>query len=495
MDTLYKQIDSILLKENLSKLTEQIKIKQNELYKPTFEDKLKIHNIILTYIQENKRKIYGGYALNKLLMSKLKDSFYKEYDIPDIDFYSPDPNQDIIKLCNLLFDSGFTKVNGREAKHPNTYSIYVNFDLYCDITYAPKNIYNKIPYIILDNIYYTNPSFMIIDYLKIITDPMGSYWRIEKAFDRLLKLYEFFPLPKFTKEIYIGESDNDANISESIEIIKNEIKNKDIVIVGFEAYNYYLNKSRLFEKNNKINQINIPYLEIISKNYKTDFDNIIAKLKEKFQEKFNITHTEFQPFFNFLGNSVEIYLDSELILIIYDYNKMCIPYNIQNDLKMGTYTTTLLYAQINVMKFRMNDSEDFKHIYMIMVSHLIQMKNYYFTKNNKKTVFDDTPFKDFVINCLASEINPDHAILLKYEHRRSQNKPSMFIYNPSISRKEEKDPSFYFPNISGNQITNEKGLKLTGDNTDNFSECEEIIQTDIIQTDIIQTDIIQTEQL
>ena len=487
MDILYKQTDSILLKDNLAKLTEQIKIKQNELYKPTFEDKLKIHNIILTYIQENRRKIYGGYALNKLLISKQQSSFYKDYDIPDIDFYSPDPNHDIIKLCNLLFDSGFTKVNGREAKHPNTYSIYVNFDLYCDITYTPKNIYNKIPYIIVDNIYYTNPSFMIIDYLKIITDPMGSYWRIEKAFERLLKIQEFFPLPKFTKEIYIGESDNDSNISESIEIIKNEIKNKDIVIIGFEAYNYYMNKSRLFEKNKKVNQIKIPYLEIISKNYKTDFDNIIAKLKEKFTENFIITHTEFQPFFNFLGNSVEIYLDSELILIIYDYNKMCIPYNIQNDLKIGTFTTTLLYAQINVMKFRVIDLEDFKHIYMIMVSHLIQMKNYYFTKNNKKTIFDETPFKDFVINCLASEINPDHAILLKYEHRRSQNKPSMFIYNPSISRKEEKDPSFYFPNISGNEITNEKGLRLKDNIESNTSDANSEINETETETNETET--------
>ncbi len=212
MDNMFSNVDSSLLKANIERINDQIKLKQNDIYKPTLQERLKIHNIILDFIKKNKRKVYGGYAVNQLLVSKGCEPIYKDYEVPDIDFYSIDPNSDVINLCNILFDSGYTRVSAREAKHQNTYSIFVNFDLYCDITYMPSNIYKKIPYITIENIIYVNPNFMIIDYLRMITDPLNSYWRIEKSFSRLIKLFEFFPLPRFNKEIEIVDSDNDFHI-------------------------------------------------------------------------------------------------------------------------------------------------------------------------------------------------------------------------------------------------------------------------------------------
>ncbi len=465
---MFSNTDSSLLKANIERINEQIKMKQNDIFKPSLQERIKIHNIILDYIKKHKRKIYGGYAVNKLLISKGCESIYKDYEVPDIDFYSIDPNSDVINLCNILFDSGYTRVSAREAKHQNTYSIFVNFDLYCDITYMPSNIYKKVPYISLDNIIYVNPNFMIIDYLRMITDPLNSYWRIEKSFSRLIKILEYFPLPRFNKEIEIGDTDNDLNIQNAIKIILDDIKNKDIIVVGFYAYNYYLKQSKFTEKNRQIKPLNIPYLEIISKNYKQDFDSIMEKLKLTYSDK--IEHTEFNPFFIFLGNSVEVYLDGELILIIYDYQKRCHPFIVDNNIKIGTLSLTLMYSQINVIKFRILDDNDFKLIYMIMVSHLIQMKNYFLSKN-KKTIFDETPFKDFVIECISSDINPDHEQLLKFERRRAQNKPTMFIYDPSKNRKEKKDENFFFSNISGNEIENEKRLKLNETICDDSSTC------------------------
>jgi hypothetical protein len=486
MDKLFTTHDASLLKSNIDRINEQIKLKQNDIFKPNLQERFKIHNIILDFIKMNKRKVYGGYAVNQLLVSKGCDPIYKDYEVPDIDFYSSDPNSDVIKLCNILFDSGYTRVSAREAKHQNTYSIFVNFDLYCDITYMPTNIYKKVPYIIVEDIVYVNPNFMIIDYLRMITDPLNSYWRIEKSFSRLIKLLETFPLPKFNKEIYIGETDNDATIQNAIDIILDDIKNKDIVVVGFYAYNYFLEKSKFTEKNKSIKKINVPYLEIISKNYKEDFDSIMEKLKLNYVDK--IEHTEFNPFFIFNGNSVEVYLDGELILIMYDYQKRCHPFIVSNNIKIGTLSLTLMYAQINVIKYRVLDDNDFKLFYMIMVSHLIQMKNYYLSKN-KKTIFDETCFKDFVIDCISSDINPDHEQLLKFESRRVQNKPSMFIYDPSKNRKEKKDENFFFANISGNDIDNEKRLKLKDGILD------DMISNDMISNDMISNDMISNEEV
>ncbi len=471
MDNLYNHHDSILLKQNIDKITEQIKIQSLSLFKPSVDIKLKIHDLILAYIRDNKRKIYGGYAINKLLQTKGVPSIYKEYEIPDIDFYSPDPNHDVIKLCNSLVDT-FTdlKVSAREAKHPNTYSIFVNFELYCDITYMPKNVYNKLPFVTIDNIIYTHPNFILIDCLKIMTDPIYSYWRIEKAFSRLILLQEHFPVAKFIKPINIGTSDNYKVVAKTHDNILASIQNKDIIIVGFYAYNYFLKISRFWEANRKISQVDIPYLEIISKNYRQDFELIMDNLKKTFPSE-TITHSEYHPFFNFTGHSVEIYVNNELVLIIYDYDNRCVPYiNISNNLKLGTFTLNLLYGQINVMKYRIIGDEDIKLVYMIMVSHLIQMRNYYLS-NTRKTIMDNTPFRDFVVTCIGPDTHQDHSILLKYEARRAKNKPSLYIYDPHKNRKEEKDPKFSFPNISGNIITNEKRLVLTGNN--NLSEEED----------------------
>jgi hypothetical protein len=460
-DTIYNFTDVNMLYQNIHNITDNINKIKSRLYPPSFEEKLKIRQIILDYIKEKKKKIYGGYALDKLLINKKYESIYKEYEIPDIDFYSIDPNTDIIELCNKFHELTY-KVTAREAKHQNTYSIFVNYDLYCDITYAPSCVYNAIPTLNIDGFYYVNPNFMIIDYLKILTDPLSSYWRLEKSFERLCLLEEAYPLPKFTKEIEINSTEDDKLIRDGIDKILNQIKDiNDIVIVGFYAYLYYLKISKLSSKNknlenfSKKNYNEIPFIELITKNFKSDALKIINSL----QEEYDITYTEYYPFFTFTGNSVEIYLNENLICIIYDYNNRPIPYIKFNQLKIASFSQVLLNAQINVIKYKTQKEEQLKYMYMIMVSHLIQMKSYYL-KGNKKTIFDNTPFREFVLDFIHPEENPDHELILKYEKRKAKNKPSMFIYDPSKIKKEEKVENFFFPNISGNEITNEKRQRL-----------------------------------
>ena len=158
--------DMKLIKENLDNINKSIKKKIIDIFEPTVANRKKIYNFIKSYIKDNERKIYGGYTLNELIKLKnKKDKIYDFDDFPDIDFYSYDPNSDIINICNKIYDMGFKKVNGREAKHKNTYSIFVNYELYCDITYVPKNIYNRMPFIEIEVINYIHPHFMVIDYL------------------------------------------------------------------------------------------------------------------------------------------------------------------------------------------------------------------------------------------------------------------------------------------------------------------------------------------
>jgi len=498
--SLYNQYEINYIKNNIDAINNHVKTITNKLFKPTFTDKQQIKDIIIKYIQKNKRKIYGGYAINELIIIKNnRDAIYSHIDIPDIDFYSPDPNTDIINLCNLLHDAGFQHVTGREAKHKYTYSIFVEYDLYCDITYVPKNIYNKIPFKIINNIYYVHPNFINIDYLKIITDPF-SYWRLEKCIDRIDLLHKYYPITHITESIYIGETDNDENIKKSINIICDFLINKqDIIVIGFYAYNYFLLKSGL----KKIKFVQIPFIEFISKNFVSDAKTLLDILKIDFDK---ITHIEFHPFFIYFSNRVEIYLDDELICIIYDYDKRCLMYQnvkyidfnnsqyieINNkSVNIGTLTLTLLFANVNILKYKIND-DDLKQLYISMCSHLIQMKDIFF-KINKLNLMDKHIFTDFVTDFIGPNINPDHEILIKYEKRRLKNKPSIYIYDPVKNKKDEKQKNFFFPNISGNQITNIKYQKLSEqhieDDSDNDNEENQDIEFDDNQNqDIVHDD-------
>ena len=62
--------------ENLEFIQKNAKIKSNTILEPSAKDKLDIYNIVMNYIKEKKRKIYGGFALNKLFKAKDKNINY-----------------------------------------------------------------------------------------------------------------------------------------------------------------------------------------------------------------------------------------------------------------------------------------------------------------------------------------------------------------------------------------------------------------------------------
>jgi hypothetical protein len=467
--SLYTDTDIKLLGDNISKINERIEHKQLEMYEPTKNERVDVTNFILDFIKKNKRKVYGGYALNKLVEAKNKaDAIYQAYQTPDVDFYSPQPIEDLIDLCNALSDAGHKRVSGREGKHKDTYNIFVNFQLYCDITYVPKNIYNRMPFIEIEGINYIHPHFMVIDYLRMITDPLGSYWRIEKSVKRMILLQKYYPFPVIEKPIQIIDTTSDLDMAASV-INKFIVNRKSIINIGFYAYNYFVMESKT--KNKNIKNIGIPFYEFISINYKTDFDDLMDALKKALPDK-KITHKEYFPFFQFTGYSVELLLEDDLIATIYSHNGKCLPYKavtayeftsqgnkkMEGEVIIGTFSLTNLYLQILTMKYRTNGDKGMTNVYMTLISHLIKVKNEYLTIN-KKSIFDPTLFEDFVVECIGSGIHPDRELLLRYEERRTKNKRSFFQYDPSKDKKLS-DITFVFGNFSGNEIRNPKNLKL-----------------------------------
>ena len=54
--------------------------------------------------------------------------FYdKDKDLPDYDFFSPNPQDDLVLLAKDLQNAGFTEVTERIGIHEGTHKLLVNF--------------------------------------------------------------------------------------------------------------------------------------------------------------------------------------------------------------------------------------------------------------------------------------------------------------------------------------------------------------------------------
>ena len=168
---------------------------------PTKLQRAAIADIIWNFVRRRARKIYGGHALNAAILEiEPGSAIYAPDECHDIEFYSPDPISDVVELCNHIFIDGHRFVQGREAAHHGTFTISVEFTRVCDVTYAPKKVYDSIPQRLyaaspgIDPLPMIDPAFAIIDHLKILADPFTSYWKLDRMMPRIMLTQRLFPL-------------------------------------------------------------------------------------------------------------------------------------------------------------------------------------------------------------------------------------------------------------------------------------------------------------
>lgn len=477
--SLYGSNDVTLLSNNWDKIMKEVEEQKYLMIEPSKEEINQVHNIICNFIKENRRKIYGGFGLNLLVKNKNpSDAIYKEGTVPDIDFYSPKPIVDLIKLCNILHSHGFKGVIGKEAQHQETYNITVNYLTYCDISYVPRNIYDKMPFKEIEGYNVIHPHFMWIDYLRMFSDPLISYWRMDnmKSFKRFFLLQKHFKFPQNNNPIIIEESTGE--LDKILKCIFDFVcDKKSLITIGPYAYNYLLKESGFLSSPNcKLELLSIPYFEIISTNYREDCLQLLNYIREiPLINTSKLSTQEFYPFFQFTDHSVEIYYNNDIVARIYNHNKKCIPYldvdtidftnlkkinKLQNSfIRIATFPTILSFSIISIMKARTQNNENDKNLYYAMSSHFIEMRKYFLTKNNK-TILDNTIFREFTAKCIGDTIPPDRQRKLIIEARKKKNKKWTFSYEPAEEVKEPES-TYLFSNTSGNIISNPKNLKLS----------------------------------
>lgn len=152
-------------------------------------------DLVAQFIRRKKRICYGGTAINALLPKELK--FYdEEKELPDYDFFTDNPEEDISELVDDLLSAGFTEVNERIGIHAGTHKVLVNFIPIADITKLEPSIYAVLykRSKTVKGIHYADPDFLRMMMYLELSRPRGEVSRWTKVYERLALLNAAFPV-------------------------------------------------------------------------------------------------------------------------------------------------------------------------------------------------------------------------------------------------------------------------------------------------------------
>ena len=426
-------------------INESMKVYMDNFKEPSLDEFAQVRKDILNYIKEKKLVIYGGYAQNKLISVKNKaDQFYNEYSCADIEVYSDKPIEDAMRMGDMLFEKKYKHVEVKEGVHHETYKIFCNFENYADVSYIEKNILDNMPVIEIEGIKFAHPHFMTVDAFRVYTDMLVSNWRLEKTLTRfnvLMKHYPFDLSKKYNVKIKAIKEDISSYIK------KNIIHNSDLVVIGQHAFNY-LAKKVINEKESKELILNDGYFEVVCKNLKEDSNNIISILKKKYPKT---SYTRYYKFFQFFDERIDVFIDKNLVMKIYGNNERCITYKYSEKklTKYATFQLLILYLLAGFIQSYVKKDKVGEENCMSMITAIYKLRNRFFIEN-KVTIFEESPFQEFVINCIGLPYDQMRKSFEEGAKKKEKGKRMKFGYRPSGN--PGKAPSFVFKNHSGEEI-------------------------------------------
>ncbi len=454
--------------ENVDLIMEKARNREIQIIEPTLDEFKKVRSVVLDYIKKEKKIIYGGYAWNSLIKKvSPDDTFYSDTDYTDVEFYSNKPIEDVVKLCNLLQDKGFKFIQGKSAQHEDTYTIFVNFTAYCDISYMPSNVFYSAMTETIDGFRLIHPKFIMVDILRQFNDPMTSFWRLEKNIKRGKLMIKNYPMGFSTKPMNIKQLDIET-ASLVKYLIPHMVKSKSLLFIGQIANNAFFDPNPILSK--QISTYDSTLIEVVSTNASKDVEilyNLIIKyyLDKNMPNAFDskILLEQHYPYFQFTDKKAVFKSNGETFLVIYGNNEKCIPYNeikLSMDkqsfpIKIGTFNFVFM---MNLVKYHqsltdknnaMTDLQDY------LMYKLIQSRDG-FLESNAKTVLDETIFEDFKVNCLGDPISPMRKFMMSRRDRRLMPRSAIQPYDPDEKRDNYPTDQYFFHNYSGNVINNPK---------------------------------------
>ena len=492
---LFRETDYDDFTLKLKKVVDRARAVENERVEPTLKDRAHMSALLLDFIKQRGRIVYGGYAINKLIHMKSKEDAFYDFssEAPDIEFYTSDAVVDAKDLCDMFHAKGYLYVRGTEAFHAETYKVSVNLNQICDITYVPKNIQRAIPHVVIDGIKYAHPHFLLIDSIRIITDPVTSYWRLDKAFPRIYALQKHYPLSRPE-----GHDSNMRNRVENVQVtqvietalkfFKEDLTEDEVAImIGYAAFDRFAQWS---QNVTEVEKKKIPFLEVVVTDYAKTVPRLFKLLREAHGDE--VKYEEFQRFFDYCGHRGHIYIGGHLAICIFHHNNRCTPILSMADdgvesetLRTATMSVTALYILISKMLCRTAVPPNLRgqSVCDSLIFELYSMRTAYL-EATKKDVVGDHPFQEFTSVCAGTSIATLRAHKEETLYRRSrpgQFGMAYFSYEPSQALKYDI-ADYKYMNSSGNSIrssadrlfTPEAGLVEAAETPESYNKVNKV---------------------
>jgi hypothetical protein len=197
-----KLLEQVHIKRQMDALKMAVEMAQEAMDYESAHDKevMKAIHVVEDFLRKTGRVCYGGQAINAHLPTKLK--FYdEEYDVPDFDFFTPNPEKDVNDLVFALQKEGFSDISEKAGVHEGTRKIYVNFVPIADITALPLELYKKYAAnsISVAGIRYINEDILRMMMYLELSRPRGEVDRWNKVFERLTLLNAAKPIHRCTE--------------------------------------------------------------------------------------------------------------------------------------------------------------------------------------------------------------------------------------------------------------------------------------------------------
>lgn len=381
-----------------------IKINENAIKKILFSkhqynnELQKSLNIVRDFIINKKLILVGGMAIDMALRLKGDKIYDDEEEIPDYDVYSPEFHKDAYDLAELLYtELQINDINVINARHISTLKVRVHFTTVSDITFIPKNIYDKLPTLNYETNFGTfkiiHPHYQMINQHRSLYIPYENA-PYETIFFRWKKdMLRFELLNK-----YYGLKNNDEKLIKikTIPIKLDKKKIEGCCIGGYSALLFWLYlatnlgyKTNLFIGSIELTKDNIEFKLFDKYQLITIFNSDIFGIRTRFAplNKFE----QFYPFLDIMPEKIIINDNYELL----NNKGYLISSYLYEDINIVNIQHCLLYFMFQYIIKNQDDElmNFYKYSYIIALDILYWSINKYM---NTKNIDDKKKYRPFL---------------------------------------------------------------------------------------------------
>lgn len=442
----------------------QSAIEKNEIFQKKNKKQRHIDPKFMKIVEEfiiNKQLVcYGGTAINNILP---KETQFYDYnlDIPDYDFFSPNATKDAKELCDIFAkEPNVYHVETKSAFFVGTYKVFVNFIPVADITQVHQDFYNSIlkGAIIVDQIPYTNPTFLRMSLHQELSRPLGDVSRWEKIFKRMQILNKHYPIKDQSESVPLNQqyftNETIEEYSRIIHILKKNdamFCNMNLVQMIYKKYMKPKIKSKIQSK-----QITESFISqqpfIVLHN---DSANLVKSLRKEFPNtsKHTLKVKKVTSIYKFVKDYYEVFINNNYVGTIFDLDSCMSFYEYKVDtlgiINVGSLDT-LLYIYFTLCLIR-NDHINIQHIeclisqlYYIIIRYDELAEKYLSTKEKQKKYIELLRFN---LPCLGSQ--DDYELILRNRHNKfktlkdakntDEYKKWFFKYTPKLKGNDTSE--------------------------------------------------------